>query len=148
MKKLIICLIAVAISTTFIMAKTPSVNEKVLKAFALEFPKVDNPSWQEYDNYYEVYFDNNDIKCRIRYDLDGNVLSIRRDYYEANLSPFVRAKVNEKYPGKKIFGITEMTSGEEMRYLIILEDEKHWYNIKSDATGQLFLEKKLNKAGQ
>ena len=47
------------------------------------------------------------------YDLKGNIISVRRDYYEKDLSLFIVAKVKEKYPGKKIFGITEVTSDEE-----------------------------------
>ena len=55
---------------------------------------------------------------------DGIVLSTTRYYTEQNLSPAIRAKVNEKYPGKKIFGITEVSNSENLTYNIVLEDEK------------------------
>ena len=72
-------------------------------------------------------------------------LSTTRYYTEQNLSPAIRAKVNEKYPGKKIFGITEVSNSENLTYNIVLEDEKYWYNIESDATGIIKLNKKLEK---
>ena len=144
MKKISCALLLLMLACGFTYAKAP-VNDKVLKAFAQIFPKVEHPTWYEYDNYYEVYFDNGDVKCRVKYDLDGNILSTRRDYLEAGLCPFLRAKVNEKYPGKKIFGITEVNSGDEMTYLIVLEDDKHWYHIKSDSMGMMSVDQKLNK---
>ena len=52
---------------------------------------------------------------------------------------------SEKYPGKKIFGITEVSNSENLTYNIVLEDEKYWYNIESDATGIIKLNKKLEK---
>ena len=54
--------------------------------------------------------------------------------------------MNEKYPGKKIFGITEVSDNEKVTYHIVLEDEKYWYNVESDATGVIKLDKKLEKA--
>ncbi|MEO6187806.1 MAG: hypothetical protein ABIO82_01970, partial [Ginsengibacter sp.] len=82
----------------------------------------------------------------IDYDRDGNILSSTRYYTEANLSPFIRGKVNERFPGKKIFGVTEVCSGDEFTYHMVLEDENNWYNIKCDAIGHVSLEKKLGKA--
>ena len=145
MKKfLAICL--VAILTTASVFAVP-VNEKVLKVFATSFPEVQKTTWYNYENYYAVYFQNSDdSKCRIEYDLVGNILSTTRYYSAEALPPFIRGKVNEKFPGKKIFGITEVSSGDELAYHIVLEDGKTWYNIKSDAVGFISLEKKIAKA--
>ncbi|MEP7232194.1 MAG: hypothetical protein ABI691_18170 [Ginsengibacter sp.] len=144
MKKiLVICLIAIFSTAA---ASAAPVNEKVLKVFASSFPEVQQTTWYNYDTYYSVYFKNaDDTKCRIDYDLQGNIMSTTRYYSAEDLSPFIRGKVNEKYPGKKIFGVTEVSSTSEMTYHIVLEDEKNWYNIKSDATGSISLEKKMNK---
>ena len=73
------------------------------------------------------------------------VLSTTSYYTEQNLSPVIRAKVSGKYPGKKIFGVTEVSNNENVTYHIVLEDDKYWYNIKSDATGLIKLEKKLKR---
>ena len=145
MKKiLVICLIAIFTTTA---ASADPVNEKVLKVFATSFPEVQETTWYNYDTYYAVYFKNTDgLKCRIEYDPEGNILSTTRYYSAEALSPFIRGKVSEKFPGKKIFGVTEVSSANEMAYHIVLEDEKNWYNIKSDATGTISLEKKMVKS--
>jgi hypothetical protein len=148
MKKIILaCLITIVSATSVIAAPKSFVTEKVLKVFHEAFPEVKQPSWYTFDNYYEVYFTNPDnSSCRIDYSPDGIVLSTTRYYTEQNLSPAIRAKVNEKYPGKKIFGITEVSNSENLIYSIVLQDEKYWYNIESDATGVIKLDKKLEKA--
>lgn len=147
MKKIILASVITLFSATTIFAK-PShlVNEKVLKVFHEAFPEVTQPTWYNFDNYFEVFFTNADnTSCRIDYDPDGNVLSTTRYYTAQGLSPAIRAKVFEKYPGKNIFGVTEVSNNEKVVYHIVLQDEKYWYNIESDATGSIRLEKKLLK---
>lgn len=148
MKKIILASVVAIVSITTVFAYPKSlVTEKVLKVFHESFPEVRQPSWYTFDNYYEVYFTNPDnSSCRIDYSPDGIVLSTTRYYNEQNLSPAIRAKVCEKYPGKKIFGITEVSNSENVTYHIVLEDDKYWYNITSDATGIIKLDKKLERA--
>jgi hypothetical protein len=148
MKKFIFVCLAAFISATSVLAAPVSlVTEKVLKVFHDAFPEVTQPTWYNFDNYYEVYFTNADnTSCRIDYNPDGIVLSTTRYYGSQNLPPAIRAKVNEKYPGKKIFGITEVSNSDMVTYHIVLEDSKNWLNIQSDATGNISLEKKLVKS--
>jgi hypothetical protein len=147
MKKFLFVCVAALISTTSVLAAPASlVTEKVLKVFHDAFPEVTQPTWYNFDDYYEVYFTNADnTSCRIDYNPDGIVLSTIRYYGSQNLAPAIRAKVNEKYPGKKIFGITEVSTSEMITYHLVLEDSKNWFHIQSDATGNLTLEKKLVK---
>ena len=147
MKKFIlVCLVTCTASAPVFAAPASVVTEKVLKVFRDAFPEVKQPTWYNFDNYYEVYFTNADnTSCRIDYSPDGIVLSTTRYYTSQHLSPVIRAKVNEKYPGKKIFGITEVSNNDTMIYHIVLEDDKNWLNIQSDAIGNITLEKKLVK---
>ncbi|MEO8412141.1 MAG: hypothetical protein ABI472_00715 [Ginsengibacter sp.] len=149
MKKFIcVCLAAFISATSIFAAPAPVVTEKVLKVFHDAFPEVKQPTWYSFEGYYEVFFTNpdNNMSCRIDYSPDGEVLSTTRYYTEPDLSPVIRAKIYEKYPGKKIFGITEVSNSEKIEYHIVLEDNKYWYNIESNATGDIRLEKKLTKA--
>jgi len=147
MKKIIFVSLIALVSATSLFAAPPSiVTEKVLKVFRDAFPEVKEPTWYNFDTYYEVYFTNPDnSSCRIDYNPEGIVLSTTRYYASQNLSPAIRAKVNEKYPGKKIFGITEVSNNENVTYHIVLEDDKNWLTVQSDATGNITLEKKLLK---
>lgn len=144
MKKILIILFAICtVSTTY--AHT-TVNEKVLKTFNSSFPNAQQPIWSEYAEFYEVYFEEDHIKCRIQYDFDGNVIATRRDYLADKLCPFVKSKIEKKYPGKKIFGITEITSDDTLTYYIIMEDDKSWTDLTVTAQGNVVGTEKLRKA--
>src|SRR5437899_1685260 len=120
MKKITLVLLIMA-AVSYAYAKPP-VSEKVLKIFSNSFPGVDNTRWFEYENYYEAYFDNGEVKCRIKFDTDGKVVSAIRYYSEKMVSPFLKAKLAAKFPGKTIFGVTEVNSDDELTYNFVLED--------------------------
>jgi hypothetical protein len=144
MKRVLFGLVLLISTVSF--AATPPVNEKVASRFAETFPAAENAKWYEYESFYEVFFVNNEITCRVTYDLQGNIISARRDYYEKNLSLFIVAKVKEKFPGKKIFGVTEVTTQDGIVYTIVLEDEKNWTTITSNEIGNFNVVQKLRKA--
>ena len=144
MKKILFALALLVSTISF--AKSPEVDEQVSKQFKETFPAAIEVKWYDYETFYEVVFKNNEILCRVKYDLKGNIISTRRDYNEKDLSLFIVAKVKEKYAGKKIFGITEITSSEGVIYNIVLEDEKNWINLNSDESGNISQVQKLKKA--
>lgn len=147
MKKLIANLLLLCIlSTTISSFANPPITEQVLKQFAASFPAIENAQWFEGDNYFDVYFEKNKARYNIRYDRNGKVVSTRNYYSSANLAPFLRAKLAEKFPGKSIFGVTEITNSNEMYYVVVLEDKDTWTNVYSDAVGQFKVLDKLKKA--
>jgi len=144
MKKIFFALALLVSTASF--ATSPEVDEQVSKQFKETFPAAIEVKWYDYETFYEVVFKNNDILCRVKYDLKGNIISTRRDYHEKDLSLFIVAKVKEKYTGKKIFGVTEITSSEGVTYNIVLEDDKNWINLNSDESGNISQVQKLKKA--
>lgn len=144
MKKILFALALFASTASF--ATNPLVDETVSKQFKESFPGAVNVKWYDYETFYEVVFKSNDMLCRIKYDLKGNIISTRRDYSEKDLSLFIVAKVKEKYTGKKIFGVTEITSSEGVVYNIVLEDEKNWINLNADESGNISQVQKFKKA--
>jgi hypothetical protein len=146
MKKILLTFIIVsAASFTF---AAPPVNEKVLKMFRDVFPSVSDAKWYEYEDYYEAYFDKDDVKCRIKYDFNGKVISTMRYYGEKLVCPFLKAKLVQKYPGRSIFGVTEVNSENELTYDIVLEDDKSWMHVRSDVLGQMTTTQKFKKAAE
>jgi hypothetical protein len=144
MKKMLLNLLLIcAVNLAF---ANPSVNELVLKQFSTAFPNVADARWFESENHYDVYFEKEGTKYNIRYNREGKILSTRNYYSGEKLCPFLKSKVAEKYAGKKIFGVTEMTNSNEHYYVIILEDETTWTNLYADGTGQMKVLEKLNKA--
>lgn len=49
-----------------------------------------------------------------------------------------------KYKGKTIFNVTEVRSNTEHFYEIILQGNKTWYDVKSDAKGLIEIQKRWN----
>jgi hypothetical protein len=131
--------------TTAVFAFNKDVDETIAKRFTETFPTAKNIKWYTYTDFYEVFFDYNQVTCRIAYDLKGNVLSVRRHYKEKDLPLFIVAKLKQKFPGKKVFGVTEIVSGEAVEYEIVLEDAKTWTRVKSDAYGSISIDRKLRK---
>ncbi|MGC4037901.1 MAG: hypothetical protein QM764_18200 [Chitinophagaceae bacterium] len=124
----------------------PDVNEKILKAFKETFSYAEDVVWQERDHSYQVNFWQGEINIRARYDEQGNLLGTIRYYYEKQLPPSILSKVKSKYSGKTIFGVTEVSSEDDVAYFINLRDEKHWYVVKSDVFGNLQLNDKFKRA--
>jgi hypothetical protein len=144
MKKMLVNLaLLLVVSSAFAM---PPVSEQVMKQFTALFPTVQDARWFENETHYDVYFDKDDVKHHIRYDRNGKIISTRNYYPGSKLCSFIKAKATEKYPTKSIYGVTEITSNEEMYYVVILEDEDSWTNVQIDATGQMKVLDKMKKA--
>jgi hypothetical protein len=143
MKKMLFLLLILA---SGIVYASPVIDEKILNTFKGAFPKAETVSWYKDGNTYLVYFTNDQVKCRMWYDASGEVLKTIRYYDEQNLCPFILTKVKQKYADKKVYGVTEVSSNEGVKYNIVLEDEKKWYHVSVDFYGTLRLDKKYNKA--
>jgi hypothetical protein len=145
MKKLIIltCLFAALNAAA---SNPPEVSEKVLKAFNETFMKATDVVWHETQNLYEASFKQSEIITRAIYDTDGNLLRTTRYYSQEDLPVNILTNVKKKYAGKSIFGVTEISTEDEVTYHITLQDEKNWYVVKANNWGNLELSKKYRKA--
>jgi hypothetical protein len=145
MKKLIIltCLFA---SLSVAASTPPEVNEKVLKAFKETFMKATDVVWNEMQNLYEARFKQSEIITRAVYDTDGNLLRTTRYYSQENLPINILTKIQKRFSGKSVYGVTELSTEDEVSYHITLQDESNWYIIRADNSGNLELSKKYKKA--
>ena len=134
-------------ATLSVAASTPpEVNEKVLKAFNQTFMKATDVVWNEMQNLYEASFKQSEIVSRAIYDAEGNLLRTTRYYSQENLPINILTKIQKKYTGKSIYGVTELATEEQVSYHVTLQDEKNWYIIQADNFGNLELSKKFRKA--
>ena len=141
-----ILLAAVALTITFSsLAKDPGVNEKVLAAFNKTFSDVTDVVWTETNNTYEANFKQREIQVRVYYDQDGNITRTLRYYGEEHLPLMVLSKVKTKYADKKVFGVTEESSVDGLYFHVVLEGEKSWLEVKSDAYGSVSETRKMKK---
>jgi len=145
MKRVLLAIAIISVSLSS-FAAGPGVDEKVLDAFNKTFPNVQDVSWSASLQSYEVKFKLNEIVTHVTYDKQGNALETLRYYGEAQLPLLVLTKVKEKFAGKTIYGVTELTTGDATTYHIVLEGDKTWTNIKSNASGHIEVESKYKKA--
>jgi hypothetical protein len=145
MKKLIIvtCLFAAFSAKA---STPPEVTEKVLKAFNETFMKATEVVWHEVQNLYEASFKQSEVISRAIYDQDGNLLRTTRYYSQENLPINILTKLQKRFAGKLVYGVTELSQEDQVSYHITMQDDKNWYIIKADNWGGLELEKKYKKA--
>jgi len=124
----------------------PEVNQKVLKAFEATFKDPKDVNWHEFANYYEVDFNQDDIKTEVRYDSDGNILGTTRYYFEKQLPPHIISKLQKKYPDRSVYGVTEIYNETDLTYYITMQDDKNWYTVKANPLGSLEQTEKFKKA--
>jgi hypothetical protein len=146
MKKILLALLMIGGLSSFSLPVPVDINEKVLKAFKEAFSDAKDVVWSEVDSYYEVKFKQSEVSARLKYDQEGNVIEAYRYYQEQQLPPYVLSKLKKKFADKKVFGVTEVTKESGLEYFITLEDQQHWYTVRSDSFGNLDLQKKFKKA--
>lgn len=124
----------------------PDPSEKVLKAFNETFKSAKDITWHNYQDYMQANFKVDEIQVRAQYSDDGTLIKTIRYYGASNLLPTIVAKLNKKYPGKEIYGVTESVCEEEVCFIINLKDDNNWYVIKSDMFGNLTQTDKFKRA--
>ena len=145
MKKLIIvsCLFAAFSARA---SNPPEVTEKVLKAFSETFMKATDVVWHEVKNFYEASFKQSEVTSRAVYDQGGNLVRTIRYYSQENLPINILTKLQKRFAGKSVYGVTELSMEDQVSYHITMQDDKNWYIIKADNWGSLELEQKYKKA--
>ena len=144
MKKLLVpvaCLILITMNSFAVMP-----NEKVLRSFEETFIGPKEVKWYEHADYCEVSFIQQGMRTTVKYDLNGNFISSLRYCKEQQLPANVLSKLKKKYEGKRVFGVTEITSNEGIIFYIKIEDDKNWFTIKATGSGQMELYEKYRKA--
>lgn len=121
-------------------------NEKVLKAFKETFANAEKVVWNDVGDQFQANFWENSINVRAKYDDDGNLVETIRYYYEKNLPPLIQTKLKKKYPSRKVFGVTELSTQDAVNYYISMNDEKNWYTVQSDAVGNMEQTDKYKRA--
>jgi len=145
MKKMIFILIAV-VATGIGTSARADVSEKVKQLFRESFHDAKDIQWSDHVDYYEVKFSHADIPTRIIYDTEGNILETYRYYGEEYLPPIVESRLSHLYSGRKVYGVTEVSTESGVNYFITMTDDKNWYTVQSDTKGHMDQVKKFRKS--
>lgn len=137
MKKIIF--ISLAFLFSFGDSALPSVpTDRIMDKFHQDFPAVHQQIIRDCGDYYVIFFkDMEASSCRVFYTSAGAMLGTIKYYDAAKLDAFIRCKVAQKYHGKEIKGITELTSTDYHYYEIILQDNKGGCRIRYDGNGTM-----------
>lgn len=146
MKKLFI-IAALTVSLTS-MAASPvaDVSEKAQTTFHEVFKGATNVSWTVNDNLAEANFTLSKVQVKATIDNNGNLIRTIRYYQEANLPPHIRYQLDQNYSKQDVWGVTEISNANNVVYRITLRDNKNWYNVISDAYGNMEIASKYKRA--
>ncbi|HEY6976753.1 MAG TPA: hypothetical protein VH396_10720 [Chitinophagaceae bacterium] len=142
MKKLFALLIALFVFTLMVFANG---NEKLLYSFNKAFPLAENVKWSEDAKGYFVSFTQFGIQAKVVYDPQGDFIYALRYYKEENLPVSILLAVRERFADKKISGVTEESTQDNIAYHLRLEDAKSWYGIAVTPSGSITLEEHFKK---
>jgi len=135
-----------------------NIDEKLVHAFSTSFPHAEKVNWQELTEAYVVSFVDNGIRSRITYHKkDGAILSYIRYYFEETLPLNIRLNVKREFPGKKIWGVVEVSllpdtddqrpgEGLQTFYYVKLEGTNTWTTVKIDTNGNSDIVERYRKA--
>lgn len=123
----------------------PEVNQRTIEKFQVAFKEATDVKWYAEENYDQVYCLIKGIKTQIKYDKEGKFVSCFRMYGADELPVIVQYKLNQEYANKKVTSVAELTTDGSIEYHLVLEDDKFWYNFKSDSFGNLTTDKKFKK---
>lgn len=146
MKKLLALFSSFVIGLHSFAIPPRSVDDKLLQTFKESFPNAEQVNWKELPETYVVNFFEEGIRSAIIYGKDGSFISSTRYYAERNLPYYILINIKKKYPGKQIFGVTEVSTPSGINYYIKMEDANVWNTFKIDSDGNLTLVEKLKKA--
>jgi len=144
MKKFLIVAYFLAVGFSS-MAAARNINEKLLQAFRETYPNAVQVNWMEYPETYVVYFAEQGVKATIIFNKDGKFVRSTRYYQEENLPYYLVAAIKEKFPAKKIYSVTEISTASGVDYYIKLEDAKTWMTLKLDSEGNIRVVEKFLK---
>ena len=105
-------------------------NEKALRDFKKNFKDVKDVSWYNLSNGYAAEFTDKDIKSSVLYNKAGRWQYTIRRYGERDLPVDVRSLVKSQYYDCSITGIDEVRVDQKIIYLVHMEDENTWKNVR------------------
>ncbi len=144
MKKLLVSLSCMFLLAATCLADVP--NEKVLKTFHTTFSHAQRVKWMEHEDFFDVSFVQSGIQSNVRYDKSGAFLSCTRYYNEQQLPVNILCKLKDRWSDRKVFGVTEVTSQDNINYFVKMYDNKNWYSVKVSDDGQMEVVEKYKKA--
>jgi len=117
-----------------------NVNPRAARNLLKTFKDANNIQWKIDNQEITAYFTKNEIQTKVRYDKNGNRISIRKVYSGNKLDEFISSLAKKDFDWDfSIYGVTEVTSDAGKVYEIILQNKYYWGVVKiaEDNQGEL-----------
>jgi hypothetical protein len=145
MKKIAIAGFTLLIAFQSFAWSGPDVQKLLQQSFEQSFPNAEHVTWSDDPNGYTVSFTVKSILTRLSYDKKGKFTGSLRNYSEQMLPFYITNMLKQKYPNDKIFGVTEITSADDINYFVKLEGAKNWITVRIDNDGNSMVVEKYRK---
>ena len=145
MKKIAIAGFTLLIAFQSFAWSGPDVQKLLQQSFEQSFPNAEHVTWSDDPDGYTVSFTIKSVLTRISYDKKGKFTGSLRNYSEQMLPFYITNMLTQKYPGDKIFGVTEITSPDDINYFVKLEGSKNWITVRIDNDGNTMVVEKYRK---
>ncbi|HTI09754.1 MAG TPA: hypothetical protein VL832_14400 [Puia sp.] len=145
MKKILLAVFPLLIILQSFSYRSFPINTKVLETFQSTFPDAEHVQWSESTDQYAVSFVDHGIFTRITFTKNGEFIGSFRNYSERNLPYYILNLLKLKFPGDKIFGVTEIAAPSAISYYVKLEGPKLWKTVRVDGDGFTSVVEKYQK---
>ena len=140
MKTVIACAVSLLMITAAVAAPGASLQQK----FNETFPNSKNVKWSDDKNGFYVSFTQNGNFKKAFYNKDGDFVCSWKYTDGSDLPISIVIKLNKKFEGSKILGVTEYTAGENMLYNVKLSKGEKLYNLDILSDGTIARQQKFN----
>ena len=114
----------------YLFDPSATINTKAIRDFKQSYPNVDGEDWYSFKDGFAARFKDNGIQHMITYDRSGNRMFTISNYQEKQLPKEVRGLVKSKYYDYTITLVQEIVFQEQTVYLIQMQDETTWKNVR------------------
>lgn len=140
MKTAIVYALSLLIMATATAAPGSSLQEK----FNATFPNAKNVKWiDDKDGFFVSFTQNGNFK-KVLYNKGGDFVCSWKYTDGSDLPVNIIIKLNKKFEGSKILGVTEYTAGEDMFYNIKVSKGEKLYNLDILSNGTIARQQKFN----
>ena len=146
MKKFVFIISFLLVGYSSIANTFSHINENLIRSFRETYPNAAEVTWREAGDTYTVFFTDEGVRSSLVFKKTGEFLSSIRYYNEDHLPYYLVAVVKGKFPGKKIYGVTEVSSKSRVQYFLKLQDSNSWMTVELNSKGTTHVRELFSKA--
>jgi len=137
-------IISYAASFLIIASVAAAPGSKLVEQFKATFPNAQNVKWVEDKQGYFVSFHQSGDFSKVLYNTAGDFVCSWKYSTGEGLPTSIVLRLNKKYSGSKIIGVTELTTEDDTLYEVKASKGSKLYSITFSSGGTILNESKFN----